>query len=314
LPEGRTAFLLARVARLVLVLLGATVLLFGLTLLIPGNPAQVLLGPRASAATIAAFTHEMGLDRPAWQRLLIFLDHVLHGNFGTDVVSGRPIFRMVMDVVPFTIALAGSGILIAIVLGVPIGCLSAARPGGLLDRLTAALSVGFIAIPNFVVALFLLIAFSVWLKWLPVLGTGPSGGSTLLRLILPAASLAIGWIGYIARLLRASLLDVLSEPHVRTLRAYGLQEPLIIGRFALRLASLPLVALLGLGVGQLLGGAIFAEIVFARPGIGTLIFDSIGSRDYPVVQAAVLVTVFLFTITNLFMEALQSWLDPRTAA
>jgi peptide/nickel transport system permease protein len=306
-------FLLDRLLTTILVLLGATLLLFALTLFIPGNPAQVLLGPRASPDAIAQFTRAMGLDRPVWMRLLIFLGHVLRGDFGTDVVSGRPILRMVLEVLPFTLVLTVAAMVLAILIGVPLGCIAAFRPGGIADRLIALLSIGFIAIPNFVIAIVLLLVFSTWLHWLPVLGTGGSGNifDAGLRLILPACSLALSWVGYIARLLRASLLEVLAEPHIRTARAYGISEREILGRYALRLASLPIVALLGVGVGQMLGGAIFAEIVFARPGIGTLMFDAIGNRNFPVVQAAVLVVVALFVLANLAADALQSRLDPR---
>jgi len=155
--------------------------------------------------------------------------------------------------------------------------------------------------------------FSVWLHWLPVLGVGRDGGwgDAVLRLILPALSLALGWIGYIARLLRASLLEVLGEAHIRTARAYGVPERRIVYRNALKLAAIPTVAILGLGVGRLLGGAIFAEIVFARPGLGTLVYDAIAVRNYPVVQAAVLVVVGVFTVTNLLTDLSYLWLDPR---
>lgn len=302
-----------RLGLAIVVLLGATILLFALTLFIPGNAAQVLLGPRATPDAVAAFSHAMGLDRPVLQRLLIYLGHVLRGDLGSDVISGRPILAMVLEVLPYTLALTAAAMGIAIALGIPLGCLSAARPGGIADRLIAGFTVSFIAIPNFVVALMLLLIFSIWLHVLPVLGTGTGGAGGLARLILPAVSLALGWVGYIARLLRASLLDVMSAQHIRTLRAYGITEYRVVGRYALRLASLPVVALLGVGIGQLLGGAIFAEIVFARPGIGTLMLDAIGNRDYPVVQAAVLVVVLLFTLANLAADGLQAWLDPRRA-
>jgi peptide/nickel transport system permease protein len=310
---GAARFLLDRIATTILVLLGATILLFALTLFIPGNPAQVLLGPRATPQDIAQFTQAMGLDRPVWERLLIFLGHVARGDFGTDVVSGRPILAMVLDVLPYTLVLTIASIGLAVLIGVPLGCVAAFRPGGVVDRVIGLGAVGFIAIPNFVIAIVLLLVFSTWLHWLPVLGVGRSGGLVSARLILPACSLALPWVGYIARLLRASLLEVLAEQHVRTARAYGVGERRILGRYALRLASLPLVALLGVGVGQMLGGAIFAEIVFARPGIGTLMFDAIGNRNFPVVQAAVLIVVALFVLANLLADALQARLDPRVA-
>lgn len=310
---GLARFLLDRIATTVLVLLGATILLFALTLFIPGNPAQVLLGPRATPQAVAQFTAAMGLDRPVWERLLIFLAHVMRGDFGTDVVSGRRILPMVLEVLPYTIVLTLASMAIAVLAGVPLGCAAAFRPGGVADRLIGLGSVSFIAIPNFVIAIALLLVFSTWLHWLPVLGTGRSGGLLGVRLILPSCSLALPWVGYIARLLRASLLEVLAEQHVRTARAYGVAERRVLGRYALRLAALPLVALLGVGVGQMLGGAIFAEIIFARPGVGTLMFDAIGDRNFPVVQAAVLIVVALFTLANLLADALQARLDPRIA-
>lgn len=302
-----------RLVTTVLVLVGAVALLFALTLFIPGNPAQVLLGPRATPEAVQAFTQAMGLDRPVAERFLRFLWNVLRGDLGTDVVSGRPIMALVADVLPYTVTLTLSGIGLAILFGVPLGCYAATHPGSAVDQAAAVVSIGFIALPNFVVAILLLLVFSIWLDWFPVLGVSRSGtvGDQLLRLVLPALSLALNWIGYIARLLRASLLEVLGEAHVRTLRAYGVPERVIVYKYALKPAAIPTVAILGLGVGRLLGGAIFAEIVFARPGIGTLVYDAISTRNYPVVQACVLVVVALFTLTNLLVDLTYVWLDPR---
>ncbi|WP_247872719.1 ABC transporter permease [Azospirillum sp. TSH64] len=302
-----------RLASTLLVLAGAVALLFVLTLFISGNPAQVLLGPRATPEAVQAFAQAMGLDRPVHERFALFVWNVLHGDLGTDVVSGRPVAALVVEVLPYTVTLTLSAIAIAVLFGVPLGCYAATHPGSVLDRAAAAVSIGFIAIPNFVVAILLLLVFSIWLDWFPVLGVSRSGdiGDQLARLALPAVSLALGWIGYIARLLRASLLEVLGEPHIRTLRAYGVPDRTIVYKYALKPAATPTVAILGLGVGRLLGGAIFAEIVFARPGIGTLVYDAISSRNYPVVQACVLVVVALFTLTNLAVDLSYAWLDPR---
>jgi peptide/nickel transport system permease protein len=303
----------SRIVTTLLVLVCATILLFSLTLFIPGNPAEVLLGPRATPDAIQAYSHAMGLDRPLFERLVIFLGNVLRGDLGRDVISGRPVLDLVLEVFPYTLTLTLAAIGLAIVLGVPLGCYAATHPGSVLDQIGAVTSVAFIAMPNFVVAVFLVLIFSVWLHWLPVLGVGRDGGwgDAFLRLILPALCLALSWIGYIARLLRASLLEVLGEAHIRTARAYGVPERRIVYRNALKLAAIPTVAILGLGVGRLLGGAIFAEIVFARPGLGTLVYDAIAVRNYPVVQAAVLVVVAVFTITNLLTDLTYLWLDPR---
>lgn len=294
-------------------LLGAVVLLFSLTLFVPGDAARVLLGPRATEAAIAALSERMGLDLPLYEQLWRFLSQVLRGDLGTDVISGRPILAMVLDVLPYTVSLTFLAIGLAVLMGVPLGCYSATHPNTLGDRITAILSVSFIAMPSFVVAIYLLLIFSIWLDWLPVLGASRSGdlSDRLARLVLPVTALALGWIGYIARLVRSSLLEVLGEAYIRTSRAYGISDRKIVYKYALKNAAIPTVAVLGLGIGRLLGGAIFVEIIFARPGIGTLIYNAINVRNYPVVQAGVLVVVFLFVLTNLMVDLSYSWLDPR---
>jgi peptide/nickel transport system permease protein len=200
-------------------------------------------------------------------------------------------------------------------LGLLLGCIAALRPGSRLDTALGVTSVAFITTPSFVVAIFLLLVFSLGLHWLPVTGAGdPSSLSDrLAHLVLPAFALAIGWIGYIARLIRASLLEVLSEQHVRMMRAYGVPERRIVGRYALRLAIVPLVAVIGLGMGDLIGQAVFAEIIFARPGIGTLIYNGIMSRNYPVAQAGLLVIVLVYVTSGLLVDLINSFLDPRIA-
>ena len=307
------SYLAGRILTTIAVLLGATVLLFALTQFVPGDPARTLLGPRASADAIAALRSRMGMDLPVWRQVIRFLGNILRGDLGTDAISGRPILAMVLDVLPYTLTLTFSAIGLAVVLGVPLGCFSATHPKSFTDRILALVSVSFIAMPNFVVAIYLVLIFSIWLDWLPVLGASRSGalGDQLLRLILPTVSLALGWVGYIARLVRSSLLEVLDQNFIRTSRAYGLSDTRVVYKYALKNAAVPTVAVLGLGVGRLLGGAIFAEIIFARPGIGSLIYSAISTRNYPVVQAGVLVVVFLFVFTNLLVDLSYSWLDPR---
>jgi peptide/nickel transport system permease protein len=307
------SYLASRIVTTVIVLFGATILLFALTQFVPGDPAKTLLGPRASPEAVEALRTRMGLDLPVWQQVLRFLGHIAQGDLGTDAISGRPILAMVLDVLPYTLTLTFSAIGLAVLLGVPLGCYSATHPGSLADRVLALVSVSFIAMPNFVVAIYLVLIFSIWLDWLPVLGASRSGGlgDQLLRLILPTVSLALGWVGYIARLVRSSLLEVLDQNFIRTSRAYGVSEARIVYKYALKNAAVPTVAVLGLGVGRLLGGAIFAEIIFARPGLGTLIYSAISTRNYPIVQAGVLVVVFLFVFTNLLVDLSYSWLDPR---
>lgn len=292
---------------------GAIALLLSLTLVIPGDPATVLLGPRATPELVADLTRRMGLDLPLHERLVRFFIDLAHGDLGTDIISGRSVAALVLAALPNTLALAASAILLALAIGVPLGCYAATHPGSAADRMLAFLSVAFIATPSFVVAVFLLLVFSVSLHWLPVMGIGRAGDplDQLRHLILPTLALAVGWIGYIARLLRSSLIETLGEPFIRTSRAYGLGELKVVYKYALKLACVPVVAILGVGVGELLGGAIFAEIIFNRPGLGSLLYGAILDRNYPVVQGSIFVVVLLFVVTNLAVDLAYAWLDPR---
>lgn len=294
-------------------MIGAIVLLLSLTLLIPGDPATVLLGPRATPEAVAALNAQMGLDLPLPMRLVQFLARALQGELGRDVLSGRSVSLMVLDALPNTALLAFSAIFLAVILGIPLGALSALKPGGLADQTIAFFSVGFVSAPSFVSSIFLLLVFALWLKWFPVLGAGDTGDplDQLWHVVLPAVALAVTWVGYIARLLRSSLLEVLNEPYIRTMRAYGVRESVVVMKYALKPACIPTLAILGMGVGELLGGAVFAEVIFNRPGLGSLIYDAIEERNYPVVQGGVLVVVILFVLANLIVDLSYAWIDPR---
>jgi peptide/nickel transport system permease protein len=313
LSGGLFGYVLSRAFTTLIIVVGAIALLFSLTLLVPGNPAEILLGPRATPEIVREFAERMGLDLPIYLRLLKFFGQVLQGDLGIDIISKRPIATMVWEVMPYTVTLTFAAIGLAVAIGVPLGCYAATHPNTWGDQVLAVASVAFIAIPNFVIAVFLLLIFSIWLDWLPVLGTGRPGdiGDQLARLVLPTVSLALGWIGYIARLMRSSLLEVMGEPFIRTSRAFGISERLIVYKYALKNACVPTLAILGLGIGRLLGGAIFAEIIFARPGLGKLIYDAIGTRNYPIVQGGVLIVVLLFVLTNLIVDLVYAWIDPR---
>ncbi len=317
LPRGEGAaalrYVASRLLTTALIVFGAMLLLFLLTVLVPGDPAAALLGPQASPEYARRFVAEMGLDQPVPIRLWRFFTHVLTGDLGTDVVSGRKVSAAIGAVLPYTVVLTVSSIALAVLLGVPLGCLAATRPGSLLDSLLAGVSVALIAVPSFVIAILLLLVFSVWLDWLPVLGTGRADDllDQARRLVLPTVALSVGWIGYIARLVRTSMLEVLAEPYIRTSRAYGLPARTIILKYALKNACVPLLAVLGLGVGRLLGGAVLVELVFSRPGLGRLVLDAIDVRNYPVLQGAVLVVVLLFAGANLLVDLAYAAIDPR---
>jgi len=298
--------LLPRLATTAATLVGAMLLLFTLSAVVPGNPADTLLGPQASPEYARQFVATMGLDRPVPERLLRFFLALGRGDLGVDVISGRSVTSLVAAALPTTLTLTFGSIALAIALGIPLGCLAALRPGGWFDQVLALASVAVIAIPAFVVAIVLLIVFSTTLDWLPVLGGGGPAG-----LVLPIASLAVGWIGYIARLTRTSMLEVMGETYIRTALAYGLPRRTVVFKYALKNAVIPTIAVLGLGVGRLLGGAVLVEIVFARPGLGKLVLDAIDSRNYSVLQGAVFVVVLLFVLTNLAVDLSYSVIDPR---
>lgn len=306
-------YLASRLVTTALIVFGAMLLLFLLSAIVPGDPASALLGPQATPEYRAQFIREMGLDKPLHERLWLFFANLLTGNLGTDVLSGKPVTEIVGAVLPYTFILTFAAIGLAVLTGVPLGCFAAIRRGTIFDHVLAFISVAFIAIPSFVIAIFLLLIFSLWLNWLPVLGAGKAGDwwDQTQRLILPTLALALGWIGFIARLVRTSMLEVMGENYIRTSRAYGLPEHLITYKYALKNACIPTIAILGMGIGRLLGGAVLVEIVFSRPGLGRLIYDAITTRNYPVLQGAVFVVVLVFVITNLLVDLSYSAIDPR---
>ena len=308
-------FILQRLAGALLTLAGAILFLFVIIQFVPGDLVGILLGPRASPELRAEFAVRMGLDRSIPEQVWLFFSRAATGDLGTDVISNRNILDMILEALPNTLQLAAAGLLISVVLGVALGCIAALKPGSLLDTVLGVTSVAFITTPAFVVAIFLLLVFSIQLHWLPVTGAGDPGDplDRLAHLVLPATALSIGWIGYLARLVRASLLEVLSEQHVRMMRAYGVPEGRIVRHFALRLALVPMIAVMGIGIGDMISNAVFVEIIFARQGVGKLIYDAILTRNYPVVQAGILFTVVTYITCNLLVDVLNALLDPRIA-
>jgi peptide/nickel transport system permease protein len=292
----------------------AVSLLFGMIHMIPGDPTSVILGPRATPELRAELNTRMGLDQPIVIQLGRFLGNVARGDLGEDVFSNRPVADIVLEQLPYTLMLVFAAIGSATLIGVPLGCLSAIRRNSWWDRLTGVISVAFIAVPSFVVALYALLLLSVKWHWFPAMGAGEAGDWVDIahHLVLPAIALGLGWIGYIARLVRASMLEVMEENHIRTARAFGLPERVVIGRYALRIAILPTVTILGLGLGTMLSGALFAEIVFSRPGIGKLLFEAVMTRNYPVVMGTVLVTTIFFVASTLVSDIVNALLDPRS--
>ncbi|MEM9435333.1 MAG: ABC transporter permease [Pseudomonadota bacterium] len=296
----------------ILIVVVSVSLLYTMIHMVPGDPAKTLLGPRASPELQAEIREKMGLNDPLPVQIVKFLGRVAVGDLGQDVFKNKPVYTIVFEQLPHTIYLVLSGIGWAILVGVPLGCVSAVNRNGVVDRVIGLISVSCIAIPTFVVALYAVLVFAVTLKWLPAIGAGDgSFASYVWHLVLPAFALGLGWVGYLSRLVRASMLEVMGESHVRTARAFGLPEPMIVLRYVLRLAVLPTITLIGMGIGILISSAVFIEIVFARPGIGRLIFDAVTSRNYPVVMGSVLVTTILFVVSTTLADLINAILDPR---
>ncbi|MFH1071256.1 MAG: ABC transporter permease [Candidatus Glassbacteria bacterium] len=303
------AFIVRRLLALVPVLWGIATLVFVLMYLVPGDPARLMAGQNASAETIGAIRRQMGLDRPVVERYGLFLAGVARGELGYSYRQRRPVTRVLAERFPATFKLAVASILIALLVGVPAGVIAARRQGGFLDYGVMAASLLGISTPVFWLGLMLIVLFSVRLGWLPVGGYGESGG--LRWLILPAVSLSAISTGYFARITRSSFLEVLRSDYVLAARARGLPERWIIGRHALRNAAIPLVTVIGTNLAGLLGGAVATETVFAWPGIGRAIYDAILVRDLPVVEGGVLFLAFIFVVSNLAIDLLYAWIDPR---
>ena len=291
-------------------------LMFFMIHLVPGDPARILLGPRATPEMIADISMRMGLDQPLIIQLMKFLGNILKGDLGMDVISNRPVTAIVFGQLPYTLWLIFSAIFGAMLIGIPLGCYSALHRNTLADRISGVISVTCITAPSFVVALYSLLIFAVTLKWFPSIGAGEKGDffDQLAHLVLPAFAIGLAWVGYLSRLVRASMLEVMGENHIRTARAYGLTETTIIYRYALKIAILPTVTVIGVGMGFLISAAVLTEVVFARPGLGKLIIESITSRNYPVVMGSVLISTVLFVISTTISDLVNAFLDPRIRA
>ena len=306
-------YFIRRLLLAVAIVVLAVTLLFIMIQSVPGDPASVMLGPRATPEQKALIHEKMGLDQPLPVQIVTFFGDVVRGDLGTDVFTQRPVSQIVFGQLPYTITLILTAITWASLVGIPLGCYSAIRRNSLIDKVIGVLSVSTIAIPSFVMAVYALLIFAVMLGWLPAIGVGEGEGfwGRLEYLILPAFAVGVGWVGYISRIVRASMLEVLGEDHVRMARSFGLPERRIIVRYALRLAILPTVTVLGVGMAYLLSAAVFAEVVFARPGLGALIVNAVDTRNYPVVMGTVLVTTVLFVVSTTLADLVNAVLDPR---
>ena len=320
-------YIARRLVLLVPVLLGINVGVFLLMHLIPGDPAVVLLGQDANPEDIARLRRVLGLDEPLIVQLGRYLGRVVRGDLGDSIFQSQPVTTIVFGALPATVELALASLLVAVLLGVPLGVLAAVRQYSPYDYGTMLVAQVGVSMPVFWLGILAILLFSVNLGWLPTFGrgegvpaaveagiTGEGWGAlrdALRYLALPALTLGFSAAALISRMVRASVLEVLGQDFVRTARAKGLRERTVIRRHALRSAMIPVVTIVGLQFGYLLGGAIITETVFAWTGVGRLMITAIGQRDFPLVQGAVLILALLFSLVNLCVDLLYAWLNPQ---
>lgn len=299
-------YLIKRLGSAIFVLFGISTLVFFLIHIVPGDPVEVMLGETAKTADREALTQALGLNQPLLQQWQQFIVNLFRFEFGRSLHSGQPVGELLSGRVSATLVLSIAGLLIAVIIAVPLGMVAAVYKDSYRDRLAMLFAMLGVSIPNFVMGPILILVFALWLGWFPV-----SGRAGLSSLVLPALTLGTALAAILSRMIRASMLEVIDEDYIRAARARGLTEGRILGLHAFRTAALPVITVLGMQLGALLAGAVITETVFAWPGIGQLLIDSIQKRDYPVVQACVILISFAYVVVNLLTDLIYVVLDPR---
>jgi len=300
------SYLAQRLAGAVLVVFGVISIVFLLIHLIPGDPVEIMLGEAASSTDREALRVALGLDQPVMLQFTHYLHGLLQFDLGTSLQSRRPVTDLLQERLPATLLLASVTLAVTLTLALPLGMLAAVRRGSAWDGGAMAFSMLGVSIPNFWLGPLLILVFSLWLGWFPVSGREGAGS-----VVLPAVTLGTGLAAVLSRMVRSSMLEVLGEDYIRTARAKGLPPQRVILHHGLRNALLPVITLLGLQLGALLAGAVITETVFSWPGIGLLTIEAIQSRDYPVVQACVLLISVGYVLVNLLTDIAYAWADPR---
>ena len=309
-------YLIHRLLLLVPVLAGVSVIVFLVLHLSPGDPAEIMLGSQATKEDLARLRAELGLTEPLHVQYARWVGLVARGDLGRSLWTKRPVLIEVLERFKATLVLTGSGLLLSTFGGIALGIASATRRNSLLDRMSTVTSLFGASMPVFWLGIVLMVAFSLWLGWLPASGMyAPYGGGDLrdltLHLILPTITLGAASMAIVARLTRSSMLEVLGQDYIRTARAKGVIERAVVVRHGLKNALIPIVTVVGVQAGYLLGGAVLTETVFAWPGVGTLMVQGILARDFPLVQGCVLVIALSFVVINLIVDLLYATLDPR---
>ena len=303
-------YILKRILYLIPVMLLVTLIVFFLMSITKGDPARIVVGESASLEAVEAMRESMGLNDPFFIRYLRYVrDLFLHGNMGTSYKSGLPVMKEITSALPSTIRLSLAAITIAILIGIPIGIISATKQYSFFDNFTMILGLIGISMPVFWLGLLLILLFSVRLGWFP-----PSGLTSFRHVVLPAFTLGTQSIAVFARMTRSSMLEVIRQDYIRTVRAKGLPEIMITFSHVLRNALIPIVTVIGLQFGQLIGGAVLTETIFSIPGIGRLMVQALKNRDYPVILGCVLFISVMFCLVNLVIDVIYAFLDPKIKA
>jgi peptide/nickel transport system permease protein len=299
------SYLVKRLLQTFIVIFGVSLISFGVTFA-TGDPAYLLVGPQATQEQIDTLRHELGFDRPWPIQYLDYMSKAVRGDFGVSLRSHDPAFGLIMSRMPLTLELAGAALLLSLTIAIPVGILSATRRNTAFDTFAMLGALLGQSMPAFWLGLMLILIFGVELRWFPI-----SGAGDLQHLILPAITLGAFGAARNARLVRSSVLDTLSNDFVRTAQAKGLSQQTVIVRHVLKNSMLPVITVIGLDLGALLGGAVITETIFAWPGVGRLIVQSIETKDYPLIQTAVILLAVLFVVLNLLVDITYTYLDPR---
>ena len=299
-------YILKRLLMMIPILLGVTFIIFYMTYITPGDPAVMMLGEQATTESLEALREEMGLNDPFLLRYFNYVLNVVQGDFGTSYMTRRGVTDEILARFPTTLQLAFYGTILSIIIGIPLGILSATKQYTVFDSSATALGLLAVSIPNFWLGLMLIILLALNLGWLP-----PSGIATPASWVLPIITLGTGSAALVMRITRSSMLEVIRQDYIRTARAKGQKESVIIWKHALGNALLPVVTAVGLDFGMLLGGAVLTETIYAIPGLGRYMVDSIRMRDFPIIQGGVLFLAFAFSLVNLLVDILYAYIDPR---
>jgi peptide/nickel transport system permease protein len=307
-------YIVRRVLLMVPVAFLVTVIAFLLLRLSPGDPVLVFAGEERDPEVLASIRTSLGLDQPLPVQYVAWLGHIAQGDFGRSIRTRQRVSESIVERLPATLELGAAALLLSATIALSIGTLSAIKRNSGIDLLATGFAIGGVSLPNFFLGLVLILLFSLVLRLLPPGGYQPfiqDPGDNLRRLVLPMITLATAGMAESLRQMRSSMLDVLGQDYIRTARAKGLPQATLVGRHAFKNALIPVVTLLGIRVGEIIAGAIVTESVFSWPGVGRLVVDSIGGRDYPVVQAVVLLSALAFMVSTLLVDIIYAWLDPR---